>query len=209
MTLTKQDFTEQEARELTDSIRVQMENLWEAVIEAYQRNAHKVLGYPSWDDYCRSEFGSDRIRIPKGERPEVVEALRGAGMSNRAIAAATGVNEITVRRDLATATFVAPEAHAHTHATRAEAEAHAAELKAHASAMVDHAVKALNLAGAFVSGSLVEGVTAFEAASVINSCVPLLASFTVDDYEFQLDPPLDRLTKDGLALYEHISKERL
>src|SRR5690606_22018851 len=78
------------------------------LIEAYTTRAWEALGYASWDDACRVELGAGRIKIPRSERPEVVEAMRGAGMSTRAIAAATGVSDGTVRNDLSTAQNYAP-----------------------------------------------------------------------------------------------------
>ena len=87
-----------DARELTDRIRVNLDGLWEMVIEAFKRGAHRALGYASWDEYCEIEFGSNRIRLPREERQETVRSMREAGLSNRAIASATGMSEPTVRR---------------------------------------------------------------------------------------------------------------
>lgn len=98
-----------DARELTDRIRVGVEAVWELVKQAYVSRAWSVLGYDSWDDYCTREFGNSRLRLPREERSEVVASMREIGMSTRAIAAATGVSDITVRRELAGATNVAPE----------------------------------------------------------------------------------------------------
>lgn len=90
----------EDARELTDRIKVGVGAVWELVKTAYQGGAHRALGYASWDDYCTREFGTSRIRLPKEERQEVVASLRESGLSTRAIAAATGVNRETVMRDL-------------------------------------------------------------------------------------------------------------
>lgn len=89
-----------EARALTDRICVNLDGLWEMVIEAFQRGAHRVLGYKSWDEYCEIEFGSNRIRLPREERQETVRSLREAGLSIRAIASATGIGDKTVQRDI-------------------------------------------------------------------------------------------------------------
>ncbi|MEV5832841.1 hypothetical protein [Nocardia sp. NPDC052112] len=98
-----------DARDLTDRIRVGVEAVWELVKQAYVSRAWSVLGYDSWDDYCTREFGNSRLQLPREERSEVVASMREIGMSTRAIAAATGVSDITVRRELAGATNVAPE----------------------------------------------------------------------------------------------------
>lgn len=96
-------FTAGEARTLTDRIKLAVEGIWELVKVAYEGRAWVALGYESWDDYCTREFGSSRIRLPREERGEVVASLRESGLSTRAIAAATGESEATVRRSLATA----------------------------------------------------------------------------------------------------------
>lgn len=53
---------------------------------------------PSAD--CTREFGTSRLRLPREERAEVVASLRESGLSQRAIASATGLSQDTVRRDL-------------------------------------------------------------------------------------------------------------
>lgn len=92
------EITQQEARELTDRIRVDLESVWQSVVEAYTRGAHRALGYASWDSYCTTEFGSNRISIPREERDETVQSLRSSGLSNRAIASATGLGYGSVAR---------------------------------------------------------------------------------------------------------------
>jgi len=86
------------ARTLTDRIKVALEATWQMVIEAYQGRAWVALGYSSWDDYCTREFGTARLRLPREERDETVASLRDAGLSVRAIAAATGLGRGTVAR---------------------------------------------------------------------------------------------------------------
>lgn len=93
-------LTSEEARVLTDRIKVGVEAVWELVTQAYQAGAHRALGYSSWDDYCTREFGTSRIRLPREERQEVVASLRESGLSIRAITAATGLSDNTVTKDL-------------------------------------------------------------------------------------------------------------
>lgn len=55
-----------------------------------------------------AEFGAVRLQLPREARSETVRSLRDAGLSTRAIAAATGVNDKTVRNDLAGGEFSPP-----------------------------------------------------------------------------------------------------
>lgn len=89
-----------EARSITDRIKVAVEATWHLIAEAYQRGAWKALGYSSWDDYCTREFGTSRLRLPREERADTVQSLRDAGLSIRAIEAATGVTAKTIRKDI-------------------------------------------------------------------------------------------------------------
>lgn len=89
-----------DARALTDRIKVGVEAVWELIKRAYTERAWDALGYSSWDDYCTREFGTSRLRLPREERAEVVASLRESGLSQRAIASATGLSQDTVRRDL-------------------------------------------------------------------------------------------------------------
>lgn len=90
-----------DARRLTDQIKVGVEAVWELIVQAYEGRAWSALGHGSWDDYCVREFGTARLRLPFEDRREVVYSLRDAGLSIRSIAAATGSSTRTVQRDLA------------------------------------------------------------------------------------------------------------
>jgi len=93
-------LTEHEARLLTDRLKAAVEMTWALVREAYVSRAWAVLGYRTWDDYCLEEFDSYRLRLPLEELTDVVLSLRDAGLSVRAIAAATGTSRGTVCRAL-------------------------------------------------------------------------------------------------------------
>lgn len=99
--------TADQARTLTDRIKIAVEGTWQLIQEAYTSRAWAVLGYDTWDTYCSAEFGTSRLRLPREERQEVVASLRESGLSTRAIASAVGQSDMQVRRDLA-ATNVAP-----------------------------------------------------------------------------------------------------
>src|SRR5215216_3519844 len=90
----------EEARHLTDRIKVGVEAIWQLIKQAYTLRAWDALGYQSWDDYCTREFGTSRLRLPREERSEVVASLRESGLSIRAIAAATGDSVGTVHEAL-------------------------------------------------------------------------------------------------------------
>lgn len=93
--------TAEQARTLTDRIKVAVDGTWLLIQEAYTSRAWSALGYASWDDYCTREFGTSRLRLPREERQEVVASLREIGMSVRAIATATGTNRETIRQEIA------------------------------------------------------------------------------------------------------------
>lgn len=95
------EMTPDEARQVTDRIRTALGVAWELVADAYRRRAWAALGFESWDAYTSAEFGAARLKLPREERQEVVASLRDAGLSIRAIAAATGHDAATVHRDLA------------------------------------------------------------------------------------------------------------
>ncbi|MGW2223870.1 hypothetical protein [Streptomyces formicae] len=92
--------TQEEARALTDRIKIAVEGTWQLIREAYTSRTWAVLGYDSWDAYCTAEFGNTRLRLPREERQEVVGSLRESGLSVRAIASAVGINKETVSNDL-------------------------------------------------------------------------------------------------------------
>jgi transposase len=108
-----------QARELTERFRTAAQSLADAVAELrelvptiYTSGAWRVLGYDTWAAYCQAEVGARLVRIGKTDRQELVQLLAEEGMSGRAIAAALGVDEGTVRGDrraLGSAEFSAPE----------------------------------------------------------------------------------------------------
>jgi uncharacterized protein YerC len=94
-------MTRQQAEEITRTIKSRCEEIWDLLVEAYNRRADLAMGYASWDEYCTIEFRQARIQVPAEERKAVVNSMRQNGMSTRAIASATGSSATTVRRDLA------------------------------------------------------------------------------------------------------------
>jgi hypothetical protein len=102
-------MTEAEARDITGRIRASLDVAWDLLVRAYLEGAWRALGYTSWDAYTDTELGETRLRIPREQRRELVASMSDAGMSARAIGAALGVTEPTVRRDRAGASNDAPE----------------------------------------------------------------------------------------------------
>lgn len=88
------------ARAITTRIREQADQLWQLIVAAYEGRAWAALGYSSWEEYCKNEFGGVHLRLPRPERQELMRGLRSSGLSLRAIAAATGYDKHTVSRDL-------------------------------------------------------------------------------------------------------------
>jgi hypothetical protein len=95
------DMTADEAREITEAIKTTVKHASALIVDAYHRPAWLALGYPTWDAYCLKEFSTAPLVLPREERPEMVRSLRRAGLSQRAIASATGVSQSTVRDDVA------------------------------------------------------------------------------------------------------------
>lgn len=92
--------TQEQARALTDRIKIAVEGTWQLIREAYTSRTWAVLGYDTWDAYVSEEFGTARLALPREERAETVASLREAGMSIPAIATATRLGVGTVHRSL-------------------------------------------------------------------------------------------------------------
>lgn len=98
-----------QARKITDQIKVAIEGSWLLIMQAYEGRAWVSLGYSSWDDYCTREFGASRLRLPREERQDVVASLRESGLSLRAIETVTGVSRPTLIKDLQVVKSLPPE----------------------------------------------------------------------------------------------------
>lgn len=98
----------QEARELTDEIRGDAEDLYAKIIRAFEGEAHTALGYESWDAYVLAEYPT-MPRLGRSERPAIAASMYDAGMTTREVASALGVSKDSVRRDLDETIFGADE----------------------------------------------------------------------------------------------------
>lgn len=110
-----QDLTADEARRLTERIRLtahtareSIEKLHALVDEAKAGNAHLALGYASWTAYLADVMGEEPLRLARDQRQELVGFLAGEGMSTRAIAPIVGVKQPQVVKDLAEQRQVIP-----------------------------------------------------------------------------------------------------
>ena len=93
------ELTKSEAKFLTKRIKKWVDDMPIRDIEAaYYGQVWLALGYRSWGEWCDGEIGGFNLRAP--QRKEVVFKLKSNGMSNRSIAEVTGVNRMTVGRDL-------------------------------------------------------------------------------------------------------------
>jgi hypothetical protein len=108
------------ARERASRIRASLSAMQDgisALIEAYNARDWATLGYDSWGEYLECENLQIELRgLPRDERSVIIAAFReDAGMSTRAIAAATGLSQKTVSRNtVAGESFDSPEPKATT-----------------------------------------------------------------------------------------------
>src|SRR5262245_34056799 len=72
-------MTAERAKALTEKIRTAVDNLWELLVEAHEKEAWRALGYNAWASYVETEFHLTRRRsyqiIDQGK---VIHALRDA-----------------------------------------------------------------------------------------------------------------------------------
>lgn len=106
-------LTKVEAERLTsriadklDDIADNLDQVLPLIGEALTREAWKVLGYASPTSYVQERFTGVLTRLPREIRQPVVQALKAAGMSTRAIAPIVGVSFQQASKD----TQVSPQA---------------------------------------------------------------------------------------------------
>ena len=93
-------MAEDQARALTDQIKLGLEGVWELALTAYRARVWVALGYASWEEYCTREFGGCRLSLPTEltMRAELLAPLADGGMSRPAIAALVDRSVRTVGR---------------------------------------------------------------------------------------------------------------
>lgn len=71
-------LSQSDARNITDRIKSRSEELWDLLLEAYEREAHTALGYSSWGAYFEEEFGGGKSRAYQLiDAGRVVRAIEG------------------------------------------------------------------------------------------------------------------------------------
>lgn len=96
------DLTKEEARHLTDEVKGDYEKLKDKILRLYKGRAWIGLKYNNWHEYYNKEFGGLNFALERDERKEIVVELYNNDMPKTHIATALGVDEATIRRDLAT-----------------------------------------------------------------------------------------------------------
>ena len=103
------NYTEQEARQATEDIKVKIlhaaeaqYDLVHAVEKAFDGHIWVALGYPEgmkgWIAYCADNFAAEKIRVTGQQRTDLIMGFDVAKISNRGIAALLGVSHTTVNR---------------------------------------------------------------------------------------------------------------
>lgn len=91
-------LNEADARELTEQIAEGLADVHSLIVQAWEGRAWESLGYQTWDAWIDVSFRGLQLRPPREQRSEVVQSMREAGMSVRAISQATDLGYGTVRR---------------------------------------------------------------------------------------------------------------
>jgi len=86
-------------RLLAGNVADNLTKLTDLIAEAQAGQIHLTLGFKSWPAYLASALAKLKMALDADSRRELVSTLTGAGMSQRAIAQAVGVNQATVSRD--------------------------------------------------------------------------------------------------------------
>lgn len=103
------NYTEQEARQATEDIKVKIlhaaeaqYDLVHAVEKAFDGHIWVALGYPEgmkgWIQYCKDNFTSDQTRVTGQQRTDLITGFTPGKITNRGIAALLGVSHTTVNR---------------------------------------------------------------------------------------------------------------
>ncbi|MCF6386527.1 sporulation transcriptional regulator SpoIIID [Mycobacterium sp. MBM] len=86
-------------RLMAGAARDSFEKLGRLLDEAKSGQVHEALGFKSWPAYVADAIGG-QLQLSPDARRSMVALMSGEGMSERAIAEATGASKSTVHRDL-------------------------------------------------------------------------------------------------------------
>lgn len=103
------NYTEQEARQATEDIKVKLLHALEAQYDfiqatekAFDGHIWVALGYPEgmkgWTMYCADNFAAEQIRVTGQQRTDLITGFTPGKISNRGIAALLGVSDMTIGR---------------------------------------------------------------------------------------------------------------
>lgn len=103
MTTNPAPLNEADARGLTEQIAEGLADVHSLIVQAWEGRVWEPLGFETWDAWIDSNFRGLQLRPPREQREEVVQSMREAGMSFRAISQATDLSYGTVQRSASTA----------------------------------------------------------------------------------------------------------
>ncbi len=103
------NYTEDEARRVTEELKVKLLHALEAQYDfiqaaekAFDGHIWVALGYPEgmkgWTMYCADNFAAEKIRLTGQQRTDLITGFTPGKISNRGIAALLGVSDMTVGR---------------------------------------------------------------------------------------------------------------
>lgn len=94
------DITEVEVRASVRRVIDHAESIWDEWAWQVENKTWTILGYGSWDEMRRGEYGAlTSVAAPRAERPELVARFRGAGLTQKETASTLGITERTVQRN--------------------------------------------------------------------------------------------------------------
>ena len=92
--ITPNDVRESVRRARKSLVDAANEVVWQIEMEAW-----RTLGYSSWTAMREAEYGGVAFMVPSKDRPELVARIRAKGITQREVAATTGVTEQTIYND--------------------------------------------------------------------------------------------------------------
>lgn len=92
--ITPNDVRESVRRARRSLVDAANEVVWQIEMEAW-----RTLGYSSWTAMREAEYGGVAFMVPSKDRPELVARIRAKGITQREVAATTGVTEQTIYND--------------------------------------------------------------------------------------------------------------
>lgn len=91
-------FDKARARAVTDGIKGSHAKTFDLLAQAWQHQVWIGLGYADWNAWIDGEFEGIPLALPRQSQAKAMKALKEAGLTTRAIAAATGTSQKTASR---------------------------------------------------------------------------------------------------------------